>query len=138
MRKTHRCILVSACLLGINSRYDGTNAFREDLLKRYFHEILIPVCPEQLGGLATPRLEAEIRSGMAIDKSGRDVTKEFIRGAHEVLKIAGLLDVEKALLKERSPSCGVHFIYRNGNIVNGMGITAELLENNGIEVEGVD
>lgn len=138
MRKTHRCILVSACLLGINSRYDGTNAFREDLLKRYSHEILIPVCPEQLGGLATPRLEAEIRSDMVIDKSGRDVTKEFIRGAHEVLKIAGLLDIKKALLKERSPSCGVHFIYRNGNIVNGMGITAELLENNGIEVEGVD
>lgn len=131
-------VLISACLIGINSRYNGTNAMRRDLIKRYVNKILIPVCPEQLGGLPTPRPQAEIQSERVIDITGKDVTKEFIHGADEVLKIVRLLGAKKALLKEKSPSCGVRLIYRNGEIINGMGITAQLLKNNGIEVEGVD
>ncbi|MBI3752731.1 MAG: DUF523 domain-containing protein [Deltaproteobacteria bacterium] len=143
-------ILISACLIGINSRYNGTNAVRRDLIKRYANKILIPVCPEQLGGLPTPRPQAEITppcspslskrgaGGVVIDITGKDVTKEFIHGADEVLKIVRLLGAKKALLKEKSPSCGVRLIYRNGEIINGMGITAQLLKNNGIEVEGID
>ncbi len=157
MNSKNSPILISACLLGINSRFDGTNALREDLLKKYSGEILIPVCPEQLGGLPTPRPKAEITSpsfnspdfvtpsllkrglgGVVIDENGRDVTKEFIRGAEEVLKIARLFDVKKALLKEKSPSCGVRFIYRKGGVVNGMGIIGRLLKDNGLEIEGVE
>lgn len=137
MSRTTSPILISACLLGINSRYNGTNAIFEDLLKRYSDKILIPVCPEQLGGLPTPRPKAEIHSDKIIDENGRDVTKEFLKGANEVLKIAKLFDVKKALFKEKSPSCGVKFIYRNGKIVNGTGVTARMLKDNGIDVEGV-
>lgn len=157
--KTRNPILISACLLGINCRHDGTNAYRKGVLKKYSNQCLIPVCPEQLGGLATPRPQAEIthlssvsalinssiikkkgRLGgvKVIDINGSDVTKEFANGANEVLKIVKLLNIKKAALKENSPSCGVHFIYRNGKIVNEMGITARLLKENGIEIEGAD
>ena len=131
-------ILISACLLGINCRYDGTNALNKKLIKRYAKECLIPVCPEQLGGLPTSRTEAEIRGKDVIDKSGRVVTKEFKKGAKEVLKIAKLFGAKKAVLKEKSPSCGVKLIYKNGKLVKGQGITTRLLKDNGIEVEGAE
>ncbi|MBI5874241.1 MAG: DUF523 domain-containing protein [Deltaproteobacteria bacterium] len=131
-------MLISACLLGINCRFDGTNAFREDLIKRYSKEIFIPICPEQLGGLPTPRPKAEISSENVIDINNRDVTKEFKNGANEALKIAKLLNIKRAVLKEKSPSCGVNFVYKNGKLADGMGITARLLQENGIEIEGVD
>lgn len=73
-----------------------------------------------------------------IDINGRDVTKEFKSGANEVLKIAKFLNIKKAVLKEKSPSCGVRFIYQNGKLVNGMGLTAKLLQENGVETEGID
>lgn len=157
-------ILISACLLGIKSRYDGTHALRKDIIKKYSDKILIPVCPEQLGGLPTPRPRAEIsricnpplppftKGGMegldlekasrgvserVVNEHGRDVTKEFIKGAKEVLKIAKFFKIKKAVLKEKSPSCGVQFIYRNSKLVKDTGITARLLKNNGIAVEGV-
>ena len=151
-------ILISACLMGISCRHDGTNALRKDVIKRYPNEILIPVCPEQLGGLPTPRPQAEIASapslnspdfvtpslskrgsgGVVIDINGRDVTKEFTNGAYEVLKIVKFLNIKKAVLKEKSPSCGVKFIYRNAKLVNDHGITTRLLEENGVETEGVE
>ena len=131
-------ILISACLMGINCRHDGTNALRKDLIKRYSNKVLIPVCPEQLGGLPTPRPQAEKYNSRVIDINGRDVTKEFTNGAYEVLKIAKLFNIKKALLKEKSPSCGVKFIYRDAKLVNGNGITTRLLEENGVETEGVE
>lgn len=131
-------ILISACLVGVNCRFDGTNALRDSLTKIFSHETLIPVCPEQLGGLPTPRPMAEISSERVMDINGMDVTKEFKSGANEVLKIAKLLNVKKAILKEKSPSCGVNFIYQNKKLVNGIGITARLLQEYGVEIEGVE
>lgn len=136
MAQKKKPILISACLIGINCRYDGTNALNKKLIKRYAKECLIPVCPEQLGGLPTPRTEAEIRGKDVIDKNGRVATREFKKGAKEVLKIAKLLGAKKAVLKEKSPSCGVKLIYKNGKLVKGQGITTRLLKDNGIEVEG--
>ena len=137
MAQKKKPILISACLIGINCRYDGTNALNKKLIKRYAKECLIPVCPEQLGGLPTPRLEAKIRGKDVIDKSGRTLTREFKKGAKEVLKIAKLLDAKKAVLKEKSPSCGVKLIYKNGKLVKGQGITTRLLAKNGVDTEGV-
>ena len=131
-------ILISACLLGINSRYNGTNALNRDIIKQYSNRCLIPVCPEQLGGLPTPRPRAEIHMEQVIDANGRDVTGEFKKGADVVLKIARLLNVKKAVLKEKSPSCGVRLIYNNRRLVGGMGITARLLEEHGVVIEGAD
>lgn len=149
MSRTSNPILISACLLGVNTRYDGTNALHKEIIKKYSHKILIPICPEQLGGLPTPRPKAEIipipffkkKSGKmavkVIDINGRDATEEFTSGANEVLKIAKLLGANKAVLKEKSPSCGVNRIYKDGKLVEGAGITARLLKDNGIDIEGV-
>lgn len=136
MAQKKKPILISACLIGINCRYDGTNALNKKLIKNYGKECLIPICPEQLGGLPTPRLEAEIRGKDVIDQSGRTLTREFKKGAKEVLKIAKFCGAKKAVLKEKSPSCGVMLIYKNGKLVKGQGITTRLLKGNGIEIEG--
>jgi uncharacterized protein YbbK (DUF523 family) len=104
------------------------------LLKK---EILIPVCPEQLGGLPTPREPAEIREGKVITKSGKDVTENFKRGAEEVLKIAKLFGISEAIFKQGSPSCGCGRVYDgtfSGKIIEGDGITATLLKKRGIKV----
>lgn len=111
---------------------------------------IIPICPEQLGGLTTPRLPAEIKDGngekvldglaRVINKEGLDVTDNFLKGAYESLKIAEVLGAKKAILKERSPSCGVKQIYDGnfkGNLIKASGITAALLKSRGIEVIGV-
>lgn len=132
-------ILISGCLLGINCRYDGKgkliDAF-EQLSKKYN---LIPVCPEQLGGLATPRTPAEIINQHVITKDGIDVTKEYTKGANEVLRLAKLYHCTIAILKERSPSCGSNSRYDgtfSGTLIKGDGITAALLKQNGITVYG--
>jgi len=141
-------ILVSACLLGIYSKYDGTTSNTNDLLMKYCHlGKYLPVCPEQLGGLATPRPPVEIsnRTGadvlsgkaQAKNKLGQDVTGQFVRGAEQVLYIARIMPVTAAILKERSPSCGSHQIYDgsfNHVAKEGMGVTAALLSQNNIPV----
>lgn len=132
-------ILISACLLGIDCRYDGTGFFIEKLhaLKDKYH--LIPVCPEIFGGLKTPRNPAEIIGDRVITKNGEDVTKNYQKGANEVLKLAKFYDCKLAILKERSPSCGYGEIYDgtfSGTVINGNGVTAELLIENGIKVIG--
>ena len=138
-------VLVSACLLGVNSRYDGSSA--EDpaliaLIGALTSTPIIPVCPEQLGGLSTPRAMAEIQGGdgravldskaRVIDLGGADVTESFIKGAREVLKIATLTGAGVMYSKERSPSCGVKRIRDTG----GPGVTAALLKEAGIEMIG--
>jgi len=130
-------ILVSGCLLGICCRYNGTGKLSEGLLELTYH--FIPVCPEQLGGLTTPRLPAEKIGDKVILKDGRDVTDEFMNGALETLKIAQMYDCKLAILKERSPSCGFGKIYDGtflGNIIDGEGVTAKLLSENEIKVIG--
>ena len=141
--KERENLLVSACLLGVNCRYDGANNKREDVLALMEKYNLIPVCPEQLGGLATPREAAEKAGGekeeRVLTRSGNDVSACFKRGAQETLKLAGLYGCKQAVLKERSPSCGCEMIYDgtfSGNVIEGKGVTAMLLEQNGIAVTG--
>jgi len=138
MIKSKRKIrLCSACLLGIKCRYDGKSKPNKKVIELSKKEILIPVCPEQLGGLPTPREPAEQRRKKVITKTGKDVTKSFMQGAKEVLKLAKLLNVKEAILKQRSPSCGCGQIYDgtfSDRIIKGDGITTSLLKKNGIKV----
>ncbi len=134
-------ILVSACLLGVNCKYNGGNNIVENIIKLKEKYNIIPICPEQLGGLATPREPSEINvknnKMVVISNCGNDLTKEFLIGAEESLKIAKMLNCRVAILKERSPSCGTSKIYDGkfqGNIINGMGITAKLFLENGIKL----
>ena len=134
-------ILVSACLLGINSKYDGTNNYLEKLDEYLKGEEFIFMCPEQLGGLCTPRNPSEIKyvdgKRKVFSNDGVDVTENFEKGAQEVLNICKKYNIKKAILKSGSPSCGYGKIYDgtfSGNKINGNGITTELLLENGIEV----
>ena len=134
-------ILVSACLLGVCCRYDGRgnpSAQVLDLLNRDDLE-LIPVCPEQLGGLPTPRLPSERVEDRIINRAGEDVTDQFQRGAAEALRLARSYGCDVAILKERSPSCGCGRIYDGsftGKLTEGDGVTTELLLSAGIRVVG--
>jgi uncharacterized protein YbbK (DUF523 family) len=146
--------LVSACLLGINCRYDGRNCKRPDLKLLFKQYELIPVCPEVLGGLPTPRKKSGIRrsrtgrpaSGQdvwnkkarVVSESGEDVTPQFLKGARECLKIARMFRVRKAFLKSRSPSCGVTSASCFGNLCRGSGICAALLKRHGMELIEID
>ena len=130
-------ILVSACLLGINCKYDGDNNKNDKVLKYIKDKEVIPICPEIMGGLSTPRIPSEILNDKVINSEGLDVTHNFIKGANEVLYLAKLFNVKKALLKAKSPSCGIGEIY-DGTFthtkINGDGITTRLLKENDIEV----
>lgn len=133
-------ILVSACLLGVCCTYCGTSKEQEAVLKLLQEgHTLIPVCPEQLGGLPTPRPASERKGDKVVSCLGVDVTEHFARGAKEALRIAKLYDCKIAVLKERSPSCGNGQIYDGsfqGVLVDGDGVTAELLKQHGIHVIG--
>lgn len=130
-------ILVSSCLLGLNCRYDGGNNYSkevEEFLKNYE---VIPICPEIMGGLPTPRTPSERQADRVINKEWKDVTEQYEKGARECLFLAQKYDVKKALLKLRSPSCGSKEIYDgtfSHTIIEGDGVTAELFKKNGIEV----
>lgn len=139
--------LVSACLLGVNCKYNGGNNFRPQIAELVKKGHVIPVCPEQLGGLPTPRRPAEIVGGAGEDvvagrarvitDRGEEVTPSFVRGAREVLELAKKAGVTEAILKERSPSCGCHAIYDgtfSRSVKLGKGVTAALLEKHGINV----
>ena len=134
--------IISACLAGVNCRYDGGNNFSSEIVKLVKDGKAILVCPEQLGGLTTPRLPCEIiidekGNKKVISIEGKDYTKEFLKGAEETLKIAKTVEVKKAILKARSPSCGKGYVYDGTfkkKLVSGNGITADLLEKNGIKV----
>ncbi len=130
-------ILVSACLLGVKCRYDGRSNKNRKVLKLAKKANLIPVCPEILGGLPTPREPAEQKGKKVVTKSGEDVTQNFKKGAKEVLKIAKLFGIKKAILKQRSPSCGCGQIFDgtfSGKIIKGDGVTTVLLKRNGVKV----
>ena len=132
-------VLISGCLIGLCCRYDGEQKRSKNiaaLMEKYY---LSPVCPEQLGGLKTPRNPSEIREGRVISSDGTDVTAEYRRGAEEALKLALLFGCKKAILKERSPSCGRGQVYDgtfSGTLTAGDGVTAELLAAHGILVYG--
>lgn len=134
-------VLVSMCLLGVNCRYNGVPKADEAVrrLAECDDIVLVPVCPEQLGGLPTPRTPSERNGNRVVSKEGEDRTGAFNRGAEETLRIAKLYGCDVAILKERSPSCGDKEIYDgsfSGTLVPGEGVTAELLRKNGVKVFG--
>lgn len=134
-------LLTSACLLGVTCRYDGRSKPLDKaalcaLMEKY---CVIPVCPECLGGLPIPRDPSERQGERIVMRTGRDVTENYLRGAEETLRLAKMYGCEKALLKERSPSCGSGSIYDgsfSGRLVPGDGTAAALLKENGISVFG--
>jgi uncharacterized protein YbbK (DUF523 family) len=139
-----RPILVSACLLGLNTRYDGARKTHPAVLKWLAEQdwIPIPICPEQLAGLPTPRTRtffargdgADVLEGLGevVDEDGLNRNATFLRGAQESLKIARLTGCRLALFKERSPSCGVHQVYRGPTKIDGLGVTSALLKQHGL------
>lgn len=130
-------ILVSACLLGAACKYSGGDNLCPQVAAMAQDHALVPVCPEQLGGLPTPRTPAERQGDRVVTKDSRDVTEAYLRGAQEALKLAKLFGCDTAILKARSPSCGARAIYDGsftGTVVPGDGVTAELLQASGIRV----
>ena len=134
-------ILISACLIGDNVKYNGGNNLTpklDALLEKYE---LIPFCPEVEGGLSTPRSPAERVGDSVINQDGEDVTDAYMKGAELAFNICLYLKIKKVILKEKSPSCGSKIIY-DGSFshkeIPGMGVTAEYLKKKGIEVYNED
>ena len=134
-------ILVSACLLGENCKYDGGNNRNEKLLEFLKGHEVIPVCPEQRGGLPTPRPCSEIVNGIVTNSKGESVDFEFRLGADIALKIAQTEQINLAILQSRSPSCGINQIYDgtfSGTKISGHGIFADKLIKAGFKVIDVE
>jgi len=130
-------ILISACLAGVNCKYNGGNNENTKVIELVKNGDAILVCPEQLGGLVTPRPSAERLNDKVITKDKHDVTEEYVRGANEVLSLIKRFNIKKAILKSRSPSCGKGKIYDgtfSHTLTDRDGVTAELLMKNGVEV----
>jgi uncharacterized protein YbbK (DUF523 family) len=130
-------ILVSACLLGVECRYKGDACPCQKLIDLGKEHTLIPVCPEQAGGLPTPRTPSERVGDKVIMRDGTDVTSKYQKGAQTALYLAKTLGADFAVLKANSPSCGKGIIYDGtftGGKCEGNGVTSELLLNNGIAV----
>ena len=132
-------VLVSACLLGVRCRYDGASKPLPGLERLLDAIDPVPVCPEQLGGLPTPRSPSERQGDRVVSRQGRDVTAEYRRGAEETLRLLDFFHAEGAVLKERSPSCGKGVIYDgsfSGALTEGDGVFAQLLRERGVPVYG--
>jgi len=142
--------LVSSCLLGLPTRYDGTDNFAQnvvDYLEK--HQLIpIPICPEQLAGLPTPRLKCWFSKGdgsdvlngcgQICDEDHRDQTAAFSRAAEETCRIAAITGSKIAILKQRSPSCGTRYVHQNGELIEGTGVTAAKLKNAGLRLLAED
>lgn len=130
-------VAVSACLLGENCKYSGGNNRNETVLKYLAGKEMIPVCPEVAGGLPTPRTPVELVNGVAINKDGANVDKEFHLGVERMLRKLAGEEVDLVILQPRSPSCGVKQIYDGtftGTLVEGQGMFAKTLIENGYKV----
>lgn len=129
--------IVSACLCGEKCRYDGKTTLSEKVKKLVDEGKALVVCPEVEGGLSVPRLPCEIIENKVINTKNEDKTENFIAGAEKTLYLAKKYNIKKAILKEKSPSCGSSFIYDgtfSRTLIKGQGITSKLLRENGIEV----
>lgn len=143
-KRDQEVILVSACLVGVACRYNGASKKDESVMAWLTGKTFVPICPESLSGLPIPREPADFDQGdgntvkngktRILLRNGADVTREFLRGATEALKIARLVGADSALLKDRSPSCGVHQVYNAGRLVPGAGLFTALLLQEGIVV----
>jgi uncharacterized protein YbbK (DUF523 family) len=137
-------ILVSACLLGLRTRYDADSKPSDEIIELAKTERLIPVCPEQLGGLSTPRMKSTLSGGdgraalsgsaKVVNEGGRDVTDNFLRGARATLAIAKVFGARFAILKEKSPSCGVEKTHVDFELTDGCGVTTAALDLRNIEM----
>lgn len=137
-KKTYE-FAVSACLCGFPCRYDGKSKPDERIKALYEEGRALPVCPEKLGGLTTPRTPCEIIDGRVISSDGEDRTNEYLLGSQKVLELCKKHGIKKAILKQNSPSCGSTHIYDgtfSGTLIEGEGCLAALLRKNGIEVTG--
>ena len=133
--------MLSACLAGENCKYDGGNNQNEKVLQLMADNEVITVCPEQMGGFSTPRVPSEIRNGVGTARDGRIVDDEFRAGAAKCLEIARREQPDLIVLQSRSPSCGVKQRYDGtftGTLVDGAGITAQLLMENGFRCVDVE
>ena len=143
---SHEHVLVSACLLGVRCRFDGGSRPSQRVKEMAGAEACAPVCPEQLGGLPTPRPAARlvggdgraVLAGRAKVVAGADATDAFRRGADECLRLAEALHVKRAFLKQGSPSCGYGRVEVDGRETEGVGVTAAALEAAGTEIVAVD
>lgn len=130
-------ILVSSCLLGVNCKYNGKNNYNEKVISLKDEYDLIEFCPEVSSGMTTPRVPCEIIGEKVINRDGVDCTSYFEDGAKQCLNLCLKHNIKRAILKERSPSCGVKCIYDgsfNGNLISNNGFTTRLLVNNNIDV----
>lgn len=137
-KKTYE-FAVSACLCGFPCRYDGKSKPDERIKALYEEGRALPVCPEKLGGLTTPRTPCEIINGRVISSDGEDRTNEYLLGSQKVLELCKKHGIKKAILKQNSPSCGSSHIYDgtfSGTLIEGEGCLTALLRKNGIEVTG--
>ena len=133
--------MVSACLLGENCKYDGGNNYSEKLAKLLDGHEVIPVCPEVMGGLPTPRVPAELQNGTVVNRDGVKVDPQFRLGAQKCLEIAEREQPDRIILQSRSPSCGVNQRYDgtfSGKLITGSGVTAALLAANGFRVTDIE
>ncbi|MEE8317598.1 MAG: DUF523 domain-containing protein [Candidatus Omnitrophota bacterium] len=143
-------ILVSACLAGIDCAWDGKHRLDPKIKEQVDKNLAIPLCPEVLGGRGIPRTKTEIKGGTGedvldgkvgvFDEKGKDVTHEFLKGASLVLDIVKKHNIKKAILKSKSPSCGVGEIYDGsfrGNLIKGNGVTAALLKRQGVSCQDI-
>lgn len=129
--------LMSACLCGVPCRYDGNAKTNTACKALYERGKTLLICPEVMGGLATPRLSCEIRKGRVYTKEKEDVSQAFLAGEKQCVEIARIFGIQKAILKENSPSCGVHMIYDgsfSGTKLAGSGVCAALLKEAGLDV----
>ena len=134
-------IMVSACLLGENCKYNGGNNLSEKVMKFIEGHEVIPVCPEVMGGLSTPRVPSEIVNGVVTMADGHNVDEEFRKGAQIGLDLAKKNNVDLVILQSRSPSCGVKQIYDgsfSGSKIDGQGIFAKLLKEKNYQVVDVE
>ncbi len=137
-------VLVSACLLGLATRYDGGAKAEGALVEAAKGGRLVPFCPEQMGGLPTPRPKSSLRGGdgaavlhgkaKVVSESGRDVTEHFLRGTKQAAALVKMTGARFAVLKEKSPSCGVEKVYVDEALADGCGVTTAVLKSLGVEV----
>ncbi len=134
-------IIVSACLLGDKTRYDGKSNYNPkiELIKENYD--IIPICPEVMGGMKIPREPTELKNGLPYSKSGKDVNSYFLRGTKQIINIVKYKHITKAILVEKSPSCGVHQIHNglfNGGLIDGEGYATKELKNHKVDCYTLD
>ena len=133
--------MVSACLMGENCKYNGGNNRNEKVIRLMAGNDVVPVCPEQMGGLPTPRVPSEVKEGIVTARDGRNVDREFRTGAAKCLEIALREQPDLIVMQSRSPSCGVKQRYDGsftGKLVDAPGVTAQLLMENGFRCVDVE